>query len=444
MENYALALCRLLRKMGREVALYQWAHYEEWRSYEGIPVVVREIKGRSTFEMTAEMERWAGPEIIYVWLGTQLQYRPGNITISHGIWWDYDNAGPGRVDEVKKYILAALEGCPAIVSVDTNFLNWVRASLPGHAGNIVYVPNFLDTARFRPEEPAGAALRPATGRTEVSRAVLLYPRRVSAERGTATMMGLASRFLEAYPGVEVVFAGVGNRQSQEYRDFLNWLSGHPHRDRIRHIAAGPEEMPGIYRQADSVVMPSPCCEGTSLSQTPAALPGHRLESAEHSVRARGKVMRVLIPLSQFFPGGQTTHVLRLAKYLRRSGHEVTVLHTRPSGRSQVMVTHYRRALALDGVEVLTAAKDGPSAALDPFRWDLIHAHSAIDWPLAQARDNGCPYVLTVHGLGCDRSRFIPILQGASQVIAVGRIEPERRSGRPGLSVGSPFPLGVPQ
>lgn len=265
MENYALALCHLLRKMGREVALYQWAHYEEERSYEGIPVVVREIKGRSTFEMTAEMERWAGPEIIYVWLGTQLRYRPGNITISHGIWWDCDNAGPGRVDEVKKYILAALEGCRAIVSVDTNFLNWVRASLPGHAGNIVYVPNFVDTARFRPEEPAGAALRPATGRTEVSRAVLLYPRRVSAERGTATMMGLASRFLEAYPGVEVVFAGVGNRQSQDYRDFLNWLSGHPHRDRIRHIAAGPEEMPGIYRQADIVVIPSPCCEGTSLS-----------------------------------------------------------------------------------------------------------------------------------------------------------------------------------
>jgi glycosyltransferase involved in cell wall biosynthesis len=166
---------------------------------------------------------------------------------------------------VKKYILAALEGCRAIVSVDTNFLNWVRASLPGHAGNIVYVPNFVDTARFRPEEPAGAALRPATRRTEVSRAVLLYPRRVSAERGTATMMGLASRFLEAYPGVEVVFAGVGNRQSQDYRDFLNWLSGHPHRDRIRHIAAGPEEMPGIYRRADIVVIPSPCCEGTSLS-----------------------------------------------------------------------------------------------------------------------------------------------------------------------------------
>jgi glycosyltransferase involved in cell wall biosynthesis len=140
------------------------------------------------------------------------------------------------------------------------------------------------------------------------------------------------------------------------------------------------------------------------------------------MRARGKVMRVLIPLSQFFPGGQTTHVLTLAKYLRRSGHEVTVLHTRPGGRSQVMVTHYRRALALDGVEVLTAAKDGPSAALDPFRWDVIHAHSTIDWPLAQvqARDNGCPYVLTVHGLGCDRSRFIPILQGASQVIAVGQ------------------------
>jgi len=26
----------------------------------------------------------------------------------------------------------------------------------------------------------------------------------------------------------------------------------------------------------------------------------------------------------------------------------------------------------------------------------------------------------------------------------GRVEPERRSGRPGLSVGSPFPPGVPQ
>ncbi len=148
-------------------------------------------------------------------------------------------------------------------------------------------------------------------------------------------------------------------------------------------------------------------------------------------------MRVLIPLAQFFPGGQTTHVLTLAKYVRRCGHRVTLLHTMPRGRSQVKASDYRDALREAGVEVLTADGNGGVRCVSPFRWDVIHAHSTRDWGLAVtlASTYGCPCVLTVHGLGCDRPRYALSLKEATQVIAVGnRVAASVASQRPGTVV----------
>jgi len=132
-------------------------------------------------------------------------------------------------------------------------------------------------------------------------------------------------------------------------------------------------------------------------------------------------VKILVPLAQFFPGGQTTHVLTLAKYLRRLGHDVTVIWTQPWGTMQVKAYDYRSTLARFGVEVLEARSGRAMALIQPFRWDVIHAHSTLDWPFAldASLRNNRPYVLTVHGLGCGAPKYRPYLERAARVIAVG-------------------------
>jgi glycosyltransferase involved in cell wall biosynthesis len=137
------------------------------------------------------------------------------------------------------------------------------------------------------------------------------------------------------------------------------------------------------------------------------------------------VVRILLLLARFFPAGQTTHVVDLARTLGRLGHDVTLLNTIPTSYGQVHRAEHIQALEAAGVRVIAAPAAGThpdSARRDVPDPDVIHAHSTLDYGLAASLSTrfGVPYVLTVHGLGTSEIVAGQYLAGAATVIAVGR------------------------
>lgn len=134
-------------------------------------------------------------------------------------------------------------------------------------------------------------------------------------------------------------------------------------------------------------------------------------------------MRVLL-LSRLFLSGQTTHVVSLARTLRRLGASVALV---AAGRIHPQAWHiYAPELSREGVDCvhLRTRAEIPETAR---RWapDLLHCHSSD--LLAAACDAGealkVPVVYTCHGLGL-RARLAD-LKRAAAIIAVGpRVQQE--------------------
>ena len=136
-------------------------------------------------------------------------------------------------------------------------------------------------------------------------------------------------------------------------------------------------------------------------------------------------MRVLLLLARFFPAGQTTHVVDLARALARLGHDVTLLNTIPTNYLQVNRAEHLQDLETAGVRVILAPAAGivPDSVLrDGPHPEVVHAHSTLDFALAASLSArlGVPYVLTAHGLGISGIVAGQYLAGAATVIAVGR------------------------
>ena len=91
-----------------------------------------------------------------------------SIGISHGVYWDnrsFQNF-PTNLNKTIDDIISKLEIVSSIVSVDTNTINWLRATRSDLSSNAAYVPNFVDLNQFTPvDKPNG-------------RLVVLYPRRL--------------------------------------------------------------------------------------------------------------------------------------------------------------------------------------------------------------------------------------------------------------------------
>jgi len=121
---------------------------------------------------------------------------------------------------------------------------------------VVLLPNSVDTGFFTPlqnERAKEDALR------------ILYPRRISIERGIVPMMLVADRILKQYEQAEMEFAGEIIEGSLISKAFELWLEDHPHRSRIHHQSYSLQQMVQAYRQADIAVIPTIFSEGTSYS-----------------------------------------------------------------------------------------------------------------------------------------------------------------------------------
>jgi glycosyltransferase involved in cell wall biosynthesis len=259
LERYIYNLCSVIKEMGAEPEVHQLSFHGAFERYvEDIRVFgyhcsdMRHVQ--DTFNLMSEQ---AEGRLIYsshIW--TPLKYRRGSMGICHGINWDHPHLAAEQKNEIRGAVQHALDYLEQIVSVDSHFLTYCRSACHyWDLRKVKLIPNAVDTTVFTPRERVreGNAVR------------ILFPRRISQERGIIPMIIAADRILEVYPQVTVEFAGEVIRGDALCDAFLSWVGCHPDRDRIFHHVYPFGQVSEAYRNADIAVIPSTFSEGTSYS-----------------------------------------------------------------------------------------------------------------------------------------------------------------------------------
>ncbi|MFO1311867.1 MAG: glycosyltransferase [Burkholderiales bacterium] len=255
-ERYVIDLARLLSVFGLRPRLLQNARLPFTREFEGFEVVGIPASPRFDLAMMsagfADATRDAALVIASpVELASRIHEGPPVIGINHGVWWDLPGhraAHPELSD--REPLFTALRRLTACVAVDTNFVNWLRAS--GEAApRVDYIPNYVDHARFRP----------VAKDFEAPRLSVLFPRRLCAERGFhETMRAFDMLWAEGVPCDLHLCGGGAQAEEDLAREFV---ARHP--GRARWSEAVPGDMPAVYATSHAVIVPTLFSEGTSLS-----------------------------------------------------------------------------------------------------------------------------------------------------------------------------------
>ncbi|MDI3257379.1 MAG: glycosyltransferase family 4 protein [Kyrpidia sp.] len=258
LERYMYDFCMLLRDLGVRPEVHQLSFRGAFHStVDGIEVFGHACTPETTVEVFQSMaDAVNGPVVYASFIWHRMRYRPGSIGICHGINWDRADLPVREKNGVAAAIQGALDQLERIVSVDSHFLSYCRSvCVFDDPGKLVLLPNAVDTGHFRPNS---RARRPEKVR-------VLYPRRISWERGVIPMMVIADRLLDRHPEVVVEFAGEVVDGSPITRAFSLWMKDHPHRRRIEHRVLSFDQMAEAYQRADIAVIPSIFSEGTSYA-----------------------------------------------------------------------------------------------------------------------------------------------------------------------------------
>lgn len=182
--------------------------------------------------------------------------KPKSVVISHGIGWDYPAhpwtplSGPLKEEWLRR-LRYAVTASDLLVSVDTNTLNWLRATWPGYEHKQVYIPNFVDQGEFFPSEE----------REKDESLVILYPRRLTWIRGLDDVKVVAERLTQRYDFLEFHIVGRGGTDDAE-AEMCQWAERNP---RCLYYWVPMENMADVYRKSDIVLIPTRGAEGTSLA-----------------------------------------------------------------------------------------------------------------------------------------------------------------------------------
>lgn len=255
-ERYCLNLSKLLKENGFQVDLYQTAPTEFAGEYYGFPV-----KTIPFGEYYSEFNIGAAETFYQISLNydyviynlpefSAMKMRPDALVMCHGIWFDHSNYGGAikfREHKWFHFLHNAFSSPRAVISVDTNSINVIKALWPELAPKMTFIPNFVDHSVFFP---------PKEGRSN-PKLMILFPRRSQINRGSR----LVKSILEQVP-YDVDFYWVGEGDSYD-TEMLIELSGKD--TRLHYESATFDEMPDWYRRADIAVIPTIACEGTSLS-----------------------------------------------------------------------------------------------------------------------------------------------------------------------------------
>lgn len=257
-ERYVLELTALLEEMGYEVDWYQVGLSKHEGEYMGKRVQLLPMGTAYGEFITGASRAFYDISLGYDYAIYNLpelsadKMRPDGITICHGIWFDHSNYSSFRSNVRKKewirYLRRAFRNPQAIVSVDTNSINLMRAWWPGIAKKMNYIPNFVDIGKF-----AVKRLQDSPDRLPV----VIFPRRSHVNRGSRMLgdiLGLVNGECKIY------WVGEGDGEDT---DIIRALSI---RDkRLEYVSATFDEMSGWYERADICVIPTVASEGTSLA-----------------------------------------------------------------------------------------------------------------------------------------------------------------------------------
>ncbi|MCM3173890.1 glycosyltransferase family 4 protein [Paenibacillus sp. MER 99-2] len=346
LERYILDLCSVIHEMGHIPEVHQLSYFEAFQTRTGqidvfgYPYDMNDVP--EAFTRMAEAAR--GPIIYASCIWQPIAYKPGSLGICHGINWDRPALPLETKQQVAEHIQQAVDGLLNIVSVDSHFQTYCRASCTfSDPAQLILIPNAVDTAYFTPapprrqmqheqeaqwlsqwkedlehhedrlhqivisstsdatspdldrdhntdedvsenklkqkhqvqnkeneeseEQPEGLAVANKLNEQDASsRPVrILYPRRVSLERGIIPMMLAADQLLGAFPDLEIEFAGELVEGSTVGRSFRYWHRTHPHADRIFHHTYDFRDIREAYHHADIAVIPTIFSEGTSYA-----------------------------------------------------------------------------------------------------------------------------------------------------------------------------------
>jgi len=261
-ERYAIELAHLIQGYyGAPVCFYQAGKGEWIRSCAGF--VVRSIDtGGSVESFNERYHALVRPVGLTIYLSFYYAYphcHPNSVGISHGVFWDHPSfqGANGTLSGVVANVLGAIRNLEQVVSVDTNTINWVRATCAGNAPKMRHIPNFVDYALFS----AGSHARSEGGTCNEGRIVVTYPRRLYAPRGFWAMVEIVPELLDRHPGLEFHLVGQADpREAEAAKDLVNSFP-----DRVKWYQLPIERMPEAYAASDIAVIPTLYAEGTSLS-----------------------------------------------------------------------------------------------------------------------------------------------------------------------------------
>jgi glycosyltransferase involved in cell wall biosynthesis len=265
LQRWVLELTALLNAMGHPVLVHQRAR----RAFEkelqpGLRVVGHRASTRAAgspwFNVIAHRAIPAGAPVVY--MAEDLAWpvcRPRSVVIQHGIWWDGEY-GWWKTRLAERVSRNAVRGSAAVVCVDTNYINWLRARWPesGFDRRLHYVPNFIDPASWGPQPSVPAALaRPK------NRLVVCFPRRSEPRRGIWLMADVVPRLAARFPETDFRFIVGSGYHTEQLRRRLE--DSDLARERWSLESLPFERMREAYEQSAIVVVPTVCGEGTSLS-----------------------------------------------------------------------------------------------------------------------------------------------------------------------------------
>lgn len=258
LERYLYDLSQLLLDMGHAPLIHQLSYFGDFETiHEAVTVRGYTFDLENVPEAIVRIaEQTDGPLIYASFIWQPIAYKPGSLGICHGLNWDRHDLELEQKQYVQVSIQNALRQLQCIVSVDSHFLSYARAVCHyEEAEQIVLLPNAVDTTYFLPAEK----------KRQDDQIRVLFPRRLSHERGIIPMMLATDALLAQFPHVEVEFAGELIKGTPIGEGFAVWRQHHPHRERILHNTYSFDQVLSAYQAADIAVVPSIFSEGTSYA-----------------------------------------------------------------------------------------------------------------------------------------------------------------------------------
>jgi glycosyltransferase involved in cell wall biosynthesis/SAM-dependent methyltransferase len=248
-ERYVLQLADLIRRLGHHPEVVQCGNGFWVRYFQDLRVTGLDVGGEAA-NLPAVFQQLDAQTALIIYSPFSLAQAPTgtpSIGISHGVYWDHLSF---QVDPApRQEILRACQHVDALVSVDTNTINWLRATSAPLAEKLTYLPNFVDLNRFKPGQRSDEHL------------IVLYPRRLYRPRGFWLVAEILPHILERYP--QVVFRFFGQAEPPEEDKIAQLQSHYP--GRVTWTSLPHERMPDAYADADITLIPTVHSEGTSLS-----------------------------------------------------------------------------------------------------------------------------------------------------------------------------------